>query len=109
MRSPLEYWPEMSMFRSLMVRTVSSTTTPAGTSPALSAASTSLPYCLAKPSAIWLRQQLPTHTNSTLFFLAELTVWPRIIRGRGNPSSARDEMWLPDGGPARPEPDHLDK
>src|SRR5690242_14248701 len=110
MRSPFEYWPEMSMFRSAIVRTVSATTTPAGTRPALAATSTSLPYCAASPSAIWLRQQLPTQTNRTFFFfLSGVTIWTRIVRGREDPSSARDETWPPDGGLARPERDHPGK
>src|SRR5438128_1432689 len=53
------------MFFSSMARRVSAATRTAGARPALAAIKQSEPYVRAKPSAIWLRQELPMHTNRT--------------------------------------------
>src|ERR1035438_5301588 len=79
---------------------VSRTTISAGARPELEAISTSFPYRLAKPSAIWLRQQFPMQTKWTFF-----TACLRITRGRESPWSIRDEKWTPDDVLLRPAPD----
>src|SRR5208282_574545 len=63
--SPFENWPSIEMPRSVSTERAVGSMKPSGCTPALSATMVSDAECRAIASAIWLRTQLPTQTNST--------------------------------------------
>src|ERR1035437_4409963 len=95
------------MFFSSIARTVSGATATAGARPALAGIITSLPYVRAKPSAIWLRQALPIHTNSTRFLPAGIIASPETGSVHERPWSVPDGRSPPEEAPARSAPDRL--
>src|SRR5712692_8805731 len=76
--SAFEYWPSARTPRSASTCKVGFTISPSAAIPALEGAITSEAACRAMASAIWLRQEFPTHTNKTFtrLRLARAILWP---------------------------------